>query len=676
MKFSYNWLKDYFSSLPPPQKVAELLLMHSFEVEGVEKKGRDTVFSIDILPNRIADASGHRGVAGELSAILQKPCKIPKRSFKEISEPVAGLIRVDVKDKQGCPRYAARMMRDIHVGPAPAWLKERLLACGINSINSVVDIANYVMLDMVQPLHVFDADKIAGSIIVRRAKESEQFITLDGETYTLDAHDLVIADNEGILALAGIKGGKRAEIDENTKNIIIESANFDPESIELTAKRVNLLTDAAVRFRVGIDPNLTVRAGNEAVSLIQEIAGGKILRGAVDTGKNIPERIIGVRAQKANSVLGIILTEKEMISIFKRLGFGVTKQKKYMKVRVPSVRVDLRVEEDLIEELARMYGLANIKPISPHITFGEAGDTLREKFRERARDRIAALGYSEIYSYAFAGEREKELAKGQGEVLALLNPLRPDMKYLRPHLTGSLLSAFEKNRQQDGMRVFEMGNIFLRSANSIRDTAELEEEHIALGFLTKDLRISPFFELKGIVSALFESFGIDDMYFDVADAGLSRLFHPFRYAHIKTDGKTIGILGELHPRVRDTFGIRGAGGVVELSFTKLFEAASAEIRYKEVSKYPSVMRDIALLVPLDTRVAEVEDIIENTGGPLLADTDLIDLYEGAELPDGKKNFAFRLVFQAPDRTLKDKEVNVIVEKITKTLETNLEWEVR
>lgn len=653
------------------------MLTHSFEVEGVEKKGRDVVFSIDILPNRIADASGHRGVAGELSAILQKPCKVPKRSFKETAELTTAAVHVDVRDKQGCPRYVARVMKDIHVGPAPAWLRERLAVCGINSINNVVDIANYAMLDMVQPLHIFDADKIIGGITVRRAQKGEQFVALDGETYTLDARDLVIADDEGPLALAGIKGGKRAQVSVDTKNIIIESANFDPESIERTAKRVNLLTDAAVRFRVGIDSNLTVLAINEAVALIQEVAGGMVLRGMVDTGKNTLARTISIRKDKANSVLGIDLSEKEMTSIFKRLGFSLTKQKEYMKVRVPSVRVDLKVEEDLIEELARMYGLLHIKPVSPRITFAEVGDTQREKFRERVRERIAAVGYSEVYSYAFEGEREISLYAAEAHVLSLLNPLRPDMKYLRPNLTGSLLSALAKNQQQDEVRAFEVGNVFLRAAKSIRDTTDLEEERIALGFFTKDSNESVYFELKGVISSLFESFGIDDMYFDNVDPGSSNLFHPFRSAQIKTDTQTIGILGEIHPRVRDMFGIRGAGGVAELSFAKLYDAASAELRYKEVSKYPSVMRDIALLVPLDTRVTEVEDVIENTGGELLADTDIIDIYEGAELPDGKKNFAFRLVFQAPDRTLTDEEVNTIVEKITKTLEAESpEWEVR
>ncbi|TSC80057.1 MAG: phenylalanyl-tRNA synthetase beta chain [Parcubacteria group bacterium Gr01-1014_29] len=651
--------------------------MYSFEVESVEKKGRDTVFSIDILPNRIADASGHRGVAGELSAILQKPCKVPKRSFKEAAESTTAFVHIDVRDTQGCPRYAARMLKDVHVAEAPAWLQERLGACGIKSINNVVDVANYVMLDMVQPLHVFDADKIGGGIIVRRAVSGEKFVSLDGETYTLDSRDLVIADNKGPLALAGIKGGKCAEVNEETKNIIIESANFDPESIERTAKKVNLLTDAAVRFRVGIDPNLTVLAINEAASLIQEIAGGRLLRGIVDTGKNTPARTIGIHKEKANSVLGISLSEKEMVAIFKRLGFGVTRQKEYIQVRIPSIRVDLQGEEDLIEELARMYGFFNIKPVAPRITFMEVGDTRREKFRERVRERVAAFGYSEVYSYAFAGEREMSLYTGQAGVLSLLNPLRPDMKYLRANLIGSLLSALAKNQQQDAARVFEAGNVFSRPAKSIRDTTELEEERIAFGFFTKDLHESSYFELKGVVSSLFESFGIDDMYFDDADPGSSNLFHPFRSAQIKTDTQTIGIVGEVHPRVRDLFGIRGGVGIAELSFAKLFEAASAELRYQEISKYPSVMRDVALLVPMDTRVAEVEDIIENTGGELLADTDIIDIYEGAELPDGKKNFAFRLVFQSPDRTLKDEEVNAIVEKITKTLEeTNEEWEVR
>ncbi len=682
MKFSYNWLKEYIPTLPPPEKVAALLTVHSFEVEGFEKKGADTVFSIDVLPNRIADASGHRGVAGELGAILKKPLKIPNRRPKETARADKKLIRIDVRDKQGCPRYTVRVVTNVRVGDTPQWMQDRLAVCGINSINNIVDTANYVMLDMVQPLHAFDADKIVGGITVRRAKTRENIVTLDGAAYALNEDDLVIADDAGVLAIAGIKGGKRAEVTRDTKNIILESANFTPELIERTAKKINLLTDAAVRFRVGIDSNLTVQAINEAAALIQQIAGGLVVKGILDTGKDKPERTIAFRKEKADSVVGVEIPEKEIITIFKRLGLVATKQKGILKVRTPSIRVDLQTEEDLIEELTRMYGLMNLKPVPPRIAFASAGDSQREKFHMRVEERLTGFGYSEVYSYAFAGDAEIGLLSKKNEILSLLNPLRPEMKYLRPNLTGSLLSALSKNQQLSDVRVFEIGMVFHRPAKLFQDTSELEDEHIALGFFTKEKNESPFFELKGAVMTLAESLGITDVYANDAMNGeeayvrIHEFFYPFRFAEIRTDTHILGIVGEVHPRVRELFSIKGFVGIAELSFAGLLSAASENVRYKEISKFPSIIRDIALLVPLDTRVAEAEDIIENTGGELLIDTDLIDLYEGAELPDSKKNFAFRLVFQSHDRTLTDEEVNAVVERIIKTLETNLEWEVR
>lgn len=676
MKFSYTWLKDYIPSLPAPEKMAELLLTHSFEVEGIEKKGGDSVLSIDVLPNRIADASGHRGVAGEIGAIVKKSLKLPKRLLKETNESTAKAVQINVTDKKGCPRYVARVLQGVTVSSSPAWLSGRLGICGVNSINVIVDVANYVMLDMVQPLHAFDADKIKGALCVRRASKNEAFVALDGAAYTLGPEDLVIADEEGPLAIAGIKGGKRAGVEIETKNIILEAANFDPESIERTAKRIGLLTDAAVRFRIGIDPNLTVRAINEAAALIQQLAGGTVLRGVADTGKNIPDKTILLRLAKTRSVLGFDISEREILDICKRLGFVAVKQGENLKVKVPSVRVDLVVEEDLIEELARMHGLGHLNSVPPTIVFTDANDNAKEKFRRRVGERIAALGYSEIYSYVFTGEQERDFSPRKGSLLKLRNPLQSDTAYLRTDLAHSLLSALAKNQQFEEARVFEIGAVFCRTSAKIQDTTELEEERIALGFFAKQKKESPFFELKGALFSLLESFGIDDFYF--GDVSLEhKLFHPFRSAEIKTDRAILGMIGEIHPRAREAFGIKSPAAIAELSFVKLYEAASSELQYKEVSKYPSITRDIALLVPLDTRVADVEDVIENTGGTLLADTDLIDIYEGTELPDGKKNFAFRLVFQAPDRTLTDGEVNAIVDRIIKTLEAeNLEWEVR
>ena len=479
MKFSYNWLKELVPAAPAPEKVAETLLMHAFEVEGMEKKGSDTIFSIDVLPNRIADASGHLGMARELAALLKKSLKLPKFEVKESKELVSRFLKVEVRDKEACPRYVARYAHNIKVAPSPAWLKERLEACGINSLNNIVDITNYVMLYFGQPLHAFDADKVESGIVVRCAKAGEKFVSLDGDEHTLTKEDLLIADTEGPLALAGIKGGKRAEVTRETKKIILESANFSPEGIERTAKRANLLTDAAIRFRVGIDTNLTVEAVDMAASLIQTIAGGEVLKGRVDTGKNVPARPVKLRLTKAQSVLGFAISEKEIFDILERLGAKIAKTGSEYKVTMPTARVDIKVEEDLIEELARVYGLYRITPKAPLVTFSESGEMEKDNFRERLSERLAGLGYSEIMSYAFLGSKELDLLEDASSVLRLVNPLRPELSSLRPALSLSALSALALNlKHADEVRFFEIGAAFRKPAKTIHDSAELEDERI------------------------------------------------------------------------------------------------------------------------------------------------------------------------------------------------------
>ncbi|MEK7084955.1 MAG: phenylalanine--tRNA ligase subunit beta, partial [Patescibacteria group bacterium] len=597
-------------------KVAETLLMHAFEVEGMEKKGSDTIFSIDVLPNRIADASGHLGMARELAALLKKSLKLPKFEVKESKELVSRFLKVEVRDKEACPRYVARYAHNIKVAPSPAWLKERLEACGINSLNNIVDITNYVMLYFGQPLHAFDADKVESGIVVRCAKAGEKFVSLDGDEHTLTKEDLLIADTEGPLALAGIKGGKRAEVTRETKKIILESANFSPEGIERTAKRANLLTDAAIRFRVGIDTNLTVEAVDMAASLIQTIAGGEVLKGRVDTGKNVPARPVKLRLTKAQSVLGFAISEKEIFDILERLGAKIAKTGSEYKVTMPTARVDIKVEEDLIEVLARVYGLYRITPKAPLVTFSESGEMEKDNFRERLSERLAGLGYSEIMSYAFLGSKELDLLEDASSVLRLVNPLRPELSSLRPALSLSALSALALNlKHADEVRFFEIGAAFRKPAKTIHDSAELEDERILLAFASKKQNTEPYYELKGALSAIMESFGIRGMYFDDAPEGRAdfkkyyrELYHPFRSAQIKYDGHIVGIIGELHPAVREGAGIKGNAGVVELSFDAFFKAASRERDFEEISKYPAASRALAILVPLHTRAEQVLDI--------------------------------------------------------------------
>lgn len=675
--------------MPKPDTLVGMLTMHAFEVESVEKYGKDFVLDVKILPNRIADASGHWGLSREIAAIMGKSAIIKTNVVKEGKRPLKDVVTVEVKTPL-CRRYALRGITGVRVKESPKWIQERLLACGLRPINNIVDATNYVMLETGQPLHAFDADAIGGKkIVVRMARKGETIAALDDKTYSLDESCMVIADAKNPMAIAGIKGGEGAGITANTKDIVIEAATFDGSTIRATSQRLMLRTDASTRFSVGMDPNLAGEALERAVLLMQEVAGGDVLKGCVDIyPKRVSECKILLRPLYVNSLLGTHLSNANMLEILKRLGFGVSRKKQEFLVTVPTRRVDIAIEEDLIEEIGRLYGLEHVKPRHPVGELIPPAINQSLAMQERMRGMFQGVGFQEVYNYSFVGEKDiVAIGDNLDAYLPLENPTRAEFAYMRASLgTGLFKNVAENSKYKDGIRLFEIGHVFY-----CKGAAHKECTHVA-GIIaetavqrTQEL----FFEMKGVLSLFFEALGVD-AWFDqprVDDATRGEagdtlspdntILHPHRSARIKIGDEDLGVMGEVHPRVLAAYGIHDAAALFELDADLLGRIAQKEMEFRPISRFPSVMRDIALLVPLDTRMVEVEDIIENTGGALLADTDVIDIYEGAELPDGKKNFAFRLLFQAPDRTLTDEEVNAIVDRITKTLEAeNPEWEVR
>ncbi|OGZ43980.1 MAG: phenylalanine--tRNA ligase subunit beta [Candidatus Ryanbacteria bacterium RIFCSPHIGHO2_02_FULL_45_17b] len=678
MKFSYNWLKEYIPTLPKPDKLADLLNMHAFEVESIEKHNKDVVLDVNILPNRIADASGHRGLAREISAILGTPLKDTRPKLKESQTPTKDILKVEVKTTL-CPRYTARVIRGVKVTDSPQWLKDRLLACGIRSINNIVDATNYVMLDTGQPLHAFDLKKISGAkIIVRLAKRGEKIHALDDTTYALDESMIVIADAEKALAIAGIKGGATAEISPTTHEIIIEAATFDGPTIRMTSQKIKLKTDASARFSVGMDPNLTSEAMERVAALVVDIAGGEVLKTPIDVypKRTLPAKIV-VRTEHVRSVLGEDIKDAEMISILKRLGFEAKLARGVMTVLVPTYRVDVRLEEDVIEEIGRLYGFEHIVAKHPMGELVPSEVELSHVWTDQTKDIIAGLGFREAYNYSFIGESEIAVYHESPEnYLEIENPTRREFAYLRRYLLPGLLRNMHENlKHEPSVRMFEMGRTYHPT-----NTKDGYTEKNNLGLImaerssTKDANL--FYELKGVLATYFEGMGVD-VWFDEAEAiDAHAPYHPFRRAALRAGDDLVGVLGEVHPVTREELGIKATVVSAEIDFDRLARYISAEKEFKVISKYPSIMRDLAILVPLETRVEEVTDVIENTGGELLVDSDLFDMYEGSELPHGKQSLAFRLVFQAQDRTLKDTEVDAIMTSIIKTLETNLEWETR
>lgn len=691
MKFSYNWIKELVPKLPKPEKLADLLTVHSFEIEGMKRVGKDYMLDVNILPNRISDASGHIGMAREIAAILGVSFQAPKVFCKEPKKPpVKNFLFVNVKDKKLCRRYMGSMVIDVEIKESPEWVRERLEVCGLRSINNVVDATNYVMLLTGQPLHAFDFDKLAGNgekktVTVRTAKEGERITTLDDVELHLHQNMLVIADEDGSLAIAGIKGGKKAEITADTKRIVIEAATFDGPSIRCTSQAVGLRTDSSVRFSVGLSASLAESAMEHACVLMEKVAGGIILPGVIDIYLD-KEKAVSITLQQEyiNSLLGAALLEKETKAILTRLGCKVVgRGKGSFRVTPPLWRRDLAIEEDLIEEVGRIYGLERIKPQHPMGELVPTHENPEHFLEEETKDIIAGLGFWEVYNYSFIGQNDISLIREDAsDYFELENSLRPEFAFLRRHLFSGLLKNVSDNiKHEPHVRFFEIGHVYCGGAPQGMPS----NEHSHLGMMMADKENTHgseiFFELKGAVSTYFERLGLEVYFQDIPSLGTTvfprSAFHPYRAALVKVMESTLGVLGEVHPMVLAQAGIKANVALFEVDFLELARVADEEKEFHPISKYPSMMRDIALLVPLDTRVVEVEDIIENTGGELLADTDLIDIYEGAKLPDGKKNFAFRLIFQAEDRTLTDTEVNAIMERITKILEqTNLEWEVR
>jgi len=683
MIFSYNWLQSFFKKkLPKPDKLAELLTMQAFEVEEVKKIGKDYLLSIDVLPNRAPDCFSHLGIAREIKAITNLAFfndikKIKLNEDKELR--IKDFVKIELKNKEDCQRYTARVITGVKVGPSPKWIQEKLKVCNLRPINNVVDILNYLMLETGQPLHAFDFEKIsapqkskAKKIIIRKAKKKEKIITLDDEKYNLDKDILIIADIKGPLAIAGIKGGKKAEIDEKTKIVVLESANFNPQVVRKGSRILNLKTDASLRFEHGLDSNLAELAINQAVDLIQKIAGGKIVQGLIDVcpQKVLPKQI-KLDLDYLENLLGIKIPLKEVKNILKKLSIKCLEAKsQHIMVEVPSFRLDISLAEDLIEEIGRIYDYQKIPSTFPVAALIPPKKNLDIFWESITKDILKEIGFSEIYNYSFIGEKEKEIFQYQErEIIEIENPTSLEFKYLRPNLIPNLLKNIQKNQKNfKEIKIFELGKIFKRN--------RLEEKRMLTGLINKEA----FYEIKGVVDSLLNKLGISNIWYDEyqpsPEGSKISLWHSKKSAEIKIDNEEIGFLGEISPKILENLKIESKVTAFDIDFEKLSKLVSEEQEYQPISRFPAAIRDLAILVPQRVKVEEVLNKIENVGGPLIRDIDLFDIYEGEEIPEGKKNLAFHLIYQAEDRTLSSAEIDEIQEKIIQTLEKELDWEVR
>lgn len=677
MKFSYNWLKDFLEDLPPPQKLAEILSLKSFEVEGVEKQGDDYLLEINIFPNRYSDSSGHLGLAREIAGVLKLKIKEPKITLKESKQPARSVLSIKVEDKNDCPRYSARVIFNLRVQPSPSWLKKRLEICGLQSINNVVDATNYIMLQTGQPLHAFDYEKLAGlkikTIHVRRAKPEETILTLDNNLYQLNKDILLIADLEKPLAIAGIKGGKVAEIDEKTKKIVIESANFDPGLIHRASRFLNLKTDASLRFERGLSPVLTEMALEQVASLIQKIAGGEILKGMIDVyPKKLPRKVLGFDLERFKNFAGFAMPEKEIQETFKSLGMKIIKKvNKNLFLEIPPQRIDLENFEDLAEEVLRVYDYNRIPEQMPFSLLIPAIKNEEIEFRQQLKKFLTSLELNEVSNYSFVSE--KDLLNWQikpEEVLALENPASQEMAYLRPTLLINLLKNSGANfRFFKEVKIFEVGKVYQKS-----ELLPYEEWRVAGLISQKEKNPYLFLEMKGVLEKLFEFFGFWD--YEFVDLSENPWLIQTRSAEIKSGKESFGFLGELSPSLVQIYNEGFSAVAFEIDLLKIMKAIEEEREYEPLPKYPAVIRDLSILVDKEIRMAEILNVIYQSETKILRDVDLFDLYEGENIPEEKKSLSFHLIFQAEDRTLTNEEVGKALAKIISNLREKLNAEIR
>lgn len=672
MRYSYSWLSSLLSKIPQPKEVARLLTLHSYPVDQLVKIGSDFVFDIDIPANRVPDSAGHVGVAREIAAITKASLKLPPTFIKSSSDSVSRAITIAVDEKVGC-HYVASVIMGIIVKSSPRHIQERLLSCGLRPINNIVDATNYIMLETGHPVHAFDYDKIAGKkIFVRFAESGETMETLDGIHIALSPRHVIIADTKGPLAIAGVKGGKRAEITASTKNILCETAIFDPQLVRDTARATGIFTDASTRFSHGLPSGMLDDVASRLLSLIQSVAGGVAKKGFVSSGrKALQGAPVSLHPGRAESLLGHTIADEEIHTILLCLGFRVTKKsKEEFLVVSPVWRTDISCEEDLIEEVGRIFGYEKIVPRPPETVLLHPEESDEHYFADTIRSYVRAFGFTEIQNYSFEAHNKRS----DTIPLELANPISKEYRYLRTSLAGGIFSTIGSNiNYEKPLKIFEVGDVF-RSMKKLPETRSLCAVAIA-GAKNSE---QTYFEMKGVVEALFSELGVTDVWFkDIAREDVQwpysprMLMHPYRAAFCKSNGTTLGVLYEVHPEAS----LKNSVIILELSMEELFTKERMTYEFRPLPKYPASVRDLAILVPKEEKVDDVLEIIQKAAGDLLRDVDLFDYYEEDTVSIDRKSLAFHLVFQAHDRTLTDMEVSKQVGRITQALGRE-GWEIR
>lgn len=645
---------------------------------------KEEIIDFEITPNR-PDCLSIEGLGRETAASLDKPFKNPRKNIDELQIPnkkeIEGLT-VDITAPELCYRYIARVVKNVKVGPSPDWMKKRLKACGIRSINNIVDITNYVMLEMGQPMHAFDINSISGKhITVRRAENGEKITTLDETERVLDENDLVIADDKKAVAIAGVMGGLNSEIEKDTQTVVFESAMFYGGNIRKTAKKVGLRTESSARYEKGLSSENTLRAINRAVELVELLGAGEVVEGKIDvypTKQKINK--IKLDVDKINTLLGTNISKQEMINILEKLDIKVEND---MAI-APYFRMDLEFVADIAEEIARFYGYDKLET-----TLVRAGTTIgvrtkEQKIENKIQEILVTNGLSEIYTYGFLSEKDLEKSKIKKELIdnaiTIINPLGDEFKLMRPTTIPSMMQilAGNNNKKNQNVKLFDISRNYKNIDNQVeKGEVPLQENILTIGMYGEDV---DFYTLKGLVENILEAANVNR--YDIERETTNESYHPGRCANLKVGIDTIATFGEVHPEVLMNYEINKRVYLAEINITKIVKYSKANKKYTEVPKFPAAERDIAVIVDEDVQVGDIEKAITKKckrllkGQKGLEELKLFDIYRDEKIGENKKSVAYSLIFRDKTKSLSDDEINPVMEEITKELEEKFKAELR
>jgi phenylalanyl-tRNA synthetase beta chain len=667
MKINYTWLKDYIDIKKSPEETANILTMSGSEVKAIDKIGDDCVMDIEITPNR-SDCLSYIGIAREICALTGAEVKMPPIKAKKRKSSGKTPFTVEIRDKDLCPRYTARLIKGVNVGESPEWLKKKIVSIGLRPVNNIVDITNYVLFELGQPMHAFDYDKIKGkSVIIRRGRTGEKITSIDNVERKLEKDMLVIADQEGPIAVGGVMGGLDTEVADKTRNVLLESAYFDPISVRRTSFKLALMSESSYRFERGVDPGMVLGASDRAALLISTICGGKICE-LLDKGhKSDEERKVFLRIDRLNKILDLDLKKNYVKDVLSGLGLRATAKKGVIEVSVPSFRQDIRYEIDLIEEIARIYGYENISMTIPRIVSNPERKSLSWRAREKASAVLTSLGLNEVVTYGLTSKSNMQKFFSSGilekTIIPVKNYLSFDQEVMRTSLIPGVVNAlsWNVNRGIKDLKMFEIGKVYGKDYHYEDYRYEKTNLCVALtGLISADWQRqknnATFFDLKGMLELVFGKLGLEVGKFE------------FAMPEVSYKGKPVGSISVLDEAASD---LKQNVFLAEIDFDALMPSVDLEKKFTEIPKFPSIKRDISLIAGGDVSFAKISAIVEEQSGGLVEKIELFDKYAGKQIPAGQHGLSFRIEYRDKHKTLTSEEVDKIHTAIRNSLAEKL-----